>query len=71
LAGAAGAAGNAVTAVAAGDAAKKVAEEIGKIIANITEFLSDPTVLGVAVGLTALVVLGPAVASSMTNKEKK
>ena len=65
IAGAVQAAGNAATAAAAGDAAKKVAEETAKIIKNLTEFLSDPTVLSVAVGLTALVILGPTVASSM------
>jgi hypothetical protein len=60
----AGAAGYA--AKQAADATKVVGETITKTVENITEFLSDPAVLGTAVGLTALVVIGPIILASIT-----
>jgi hypothetical protein len=68
IAGAVTAASNAAAVVAGGDAAKAVAETGAKIIENITEFLSNPNVIGAVVGVTALVVLGPIVVASMSKK---
>ena len=68
IAGAVTAASNAAAVVAGGDAAKAVAETAAKVIENITEFLSDPNVIGAVVGVTALVVLGPIVVASMSKK---
>jgi hypothetical protein len=57
-------ASNAAAVIAAGDATKKVAQTVGNIVENLTEFLSDPIVLVSAVGITALVILGPTIAAS-------
>lgn len=60
----AGAAGYA--AKQAADATKTVGDTITKTVESITTFLSDPAVLGTAVGLTALVVIGPIILASIT-----
>lgn len=64
----AGAAGYA--AKQAADATKIVGDTITKTVENITDFLSDPAVLGTAVGLTALIVIGPIVLASVTAGRK-
>jgi len=55
---------NATAVVAGGDIVKSVAETGAKIIENITQFLSDPTVIGAVVGVTALVFVAPALIAS-------
>jgi hypothetical protein len=54
----------------AADAAKKGVEGVENVVENLTEFLSRPEVIAGAVGITALVVLGPTIAAMASNSKK-
>ena len=68
IAGAVTAVSQATAVVAGADAAKTVADAGARVVENITDFLSDPNVIGAVVGITALVFIAPALISSMNRK---
>lgn len=68
IAGAVTAVSQATAVVAGADAAKSVADTGARVVENITEFLSDPNVIGAVVGITALVFIAPALIASMSKK---
>lgn len=52
----------------AADAATRVADTTSKVVEDLTEFLSRPEVIAGAVGITALIVLGPTIAAVASRK---